>query len=167
MSKDRPVKVPRRSAAHELGLQLASADLFERRIEAFDVAHLKERAGFFRELREFFGCQRRQGQRLFHQDRYAAAQEFGGDRFVAGGGHDDAGGVHQVEERPVIAEGLRAHAFGYCFGLFRIDVRDANEVHVRQAGQDARVLLAQVTNANDRHSQTRHILLIPACLLGG
>ena len=66
------------------------------------------------------------------------------------------GGVDQRQQRPVVGEGPRAAALGDGLGLGRVDVGDADQLHVGQPGQDAGVLLAEVADADHRQPQTCH-----------
>ena len=53
-------------------------------------------------------------------------------------------------------EGLSAAAAGDDLGLFDVEVGDADQLNLRQPGQDASMLLAEMPDPDDGQPQTCH-----------
>ncbi len=65
----------------------------------------------------------------------------------------------------MVGEGAGAAALGDGFRLGGTRVGHADQLHVGHPGQDAGVLLAQVADADDRHSQPCHGHIPPSFTL--
>ena len=78
------------------------------------------------------------------------------DAVMVNGGRDDGDGIDAIEERFEAIEGGGAEPGGDFPRLGRVGIDDADQFHVRQSGEDARVVLAQVPDSNHRHSHSRH-----------
>jgi hypothetical protein len=74
--------------------------------------------------------------------------------------HNDAGGIDQIEKRPIVGKGLRVLPASDGLSLLVIDVRDGDEFDVGKACQDACVFLAEMSNADDRHANPFHATVL-------
>src|SRR5262249_137340 len=91
----------------------------------------------------------------------APAEELRGDGMMMSCRHGDDRGVHEVQERPIVAVSARAVGPRDRLSLLELDVRDAAEIDIRQSRQDARVFLTQVTYTDDGHPKPHDEFLIP------
>ena len=86
----------------------------------------------------------------------AVLEKIARHRQMMRGRHHDRGGIDEIEQRPIIGKGLRVVAPGDGLGLFEIDVGDADQLDLRQTGENACVFLAEMPDADHRCPQAFH-----------
>src|SRR5262245_15844371 len=67
------------------------------------------------------------------------------------------GRVHEGQQRSMVGESARAALLGDGGNLAAIRIGHANQFDARQLAEDARVLLAQVSDADHSEAQKSHI----------
>src|SRR5207245_1028790 len=70
--------------------------------------------------------------------------------------HDNAGGIDEIQQWPVVVEGLRIMPASDGLGLFRADIGNADELDVGKTCENACVFLAEMPDADDRHPKPFH-----------
>ena len=143
-------------ALDELGLKRVFLELLEGGIETFNVSDLDEHFSPAGAFDEAFGLIQSGGERFFDQKGNARTEKFYGDGVMPAGGHGENRRVNQRQQRAVVAIGLTAQSPGHCLGLVEIHIDDTNQLDLGERGQDARVLLAKVSDADHGDAQTCH-----------
>ena len=141
-----------------------AGEFFEGRIEAFDVAHLQRNAIPGGNPDQFVRFGDRPADRLFDHRRNAGPQERGGDGKVIDGRRDDGDGIDVIDQAFVIVVGRGADGRGDFRRLLAVGIDDADEVHVRHAGQDSRMVPAEMPDTDHCHPHPRHA--VPGFLSG-
>src|SRR6516164_8985004 len=105
-------------------------------IEALDMADLQKDMMPFGQFEHLLGLADGLGHRLFDQKRQAARQKIGGEGGMMRGWSGDDGGVHERQQ------GVR--------------IDDTDQFYIRQRRQNTSMFLAEMSNADHSHPQTRH-----------
>jgi hypothetical protein len=125
-------------------------------IEALDMADLQKDMMPFGQFEHLLGLADGLGHRLFDQKRQAARQEFGGEGGMMRGRSGDDDGIHERQQVVMIAEGTGAATLGHRLDLGDMGIDDADQLDIRQRRQNPGVFLAEMSDADHSHPQTRH-----------
>jgi hypothetical protein len=123
------------------------------RIEAFDVADLKNTAAAVCGGDERVGFIERCGDGFFDEDVNSRGEDAGADARVFSGGHGEADGVDAVgRERIEVAENARAEFRGNFLRAFGVRVDYADEFNAFDFAPDANVVASEIANADDSYA---------------
>ena len=126
------------------------------RVEPLDVPHLQHAPARSRQLHEFAGLTRRDGNRFFYQDVDTRRQAGLGHRVVRRGRHRHADGVHLFQQRSRVAEDRCTMPLRHEPSAIRIGVHHACQDRASQAGIQAGVVLSQVPDTDDADPDPFH-----------